>query len=56
MKIFDNRHSQCIYNNVTGVETRLYYYDVMTKSQNIVSVFEDDDASPLVRKSRSVKK
>lgn len=41
-------------NIVTGEESRLYYYDVPSKSQNKVWIFEDEDVPVVVRKSRLV--
>ena len=42
--------------NVTGDKTWFYYYDVSTKAQNKVWLFEDEKTPVTVRKSRSVKK
>jgi hypothetical protein len=41
---------------LTGDETSLYFYDVPTKAQNNVWVFEDENTPVSVQKSRSVKK
>lgn len=56
LKKFDKGQSRYVNNIVTGDETWLYYYDVPTKAQNKVWVFDDDDTPVIVRKSRSVKK
>ena len=39
---------------VTGDERWLYYYDVPTKSQSKVWVFEDEEVPVQVRKSESI--
>ena len=39
---------------VTGDETRLYYYDVPTKSQNKVWVYKDEEVPAQVRKSKYI--
>ena len=41
---------------VTGNEAWLYYYDVLTKSQSKVWVFEDEEVPVQVRKSKSIGK
>lgn len=56
LKLFDKGQSQYVNSIVTGDETWLYYYDVPTKAQNKVWVFDDEHTPVAVRKSRSVKK
>lgn len=56
LKKFDKGQSPYVNNIVTGDETYLYYYDVPTKSQNKIWVFDEEDTPVAVRKSRSVKK
>lgn len=56
LKKFENGEASNVNSIVTGDETWLYYYDVPTKSQSKVWMFEDEDNPVTVRKSRSVKK
>ena len=39
---------------ITGDETWIYYYDVLTKSQSKIWVFEGEEYPRQARKSRSV--
>ena len=53
---FESYTSKNVNSIVTGDETFLYYYDVPTKSQSRVSLFQDENTPVEVQKSRSVKK
>lgn len=56
VKKFDNGQSKSVSSIITGDETWIYYYDVPTKSQSKIWVFEDEEQPTQVRKSKSVKK
>lgn len=54
--MFNKENVRYMNNIVTGNETWLYYYDMLTKSQNKVSTFEDEDVHVANKNLRSVKK
>jgi hypothetical protein len=53
---FENGTSCYVNGILTGDKSWLYFYDVPTKAQNNVWVFEDENTLVSVRKSQSVKK
>jgi len=56
LKKFNNGSSKQINSIVTGDETWVYFYDIPTKTQSQLWIFEDEDSPVQVRQSKSIGK
>ena len=56
LKKYDNGKSRDVVSIVTGDETWIYFYDVLTRAQSKISVFEDEPPPTAVMRQRSVGK